>query len=78
MQVNTLWHSQRVRDPQDLLDPATNLRVAAVILAEAMKSTPDLELGIGRYHHWTDETKSRAYAKRVIGVWHRLQKVWER
>lgn len=64
-QVNLGWHAARYEDPYRLLDLAYNLEVAARILAEAIDSTPDPVLGIGRYHHWASERRARLYGERV-------------
>lgn len=64
-QVNVGWHRERFDDPMRLLDLETNLRVAAGILADAIASTRDTVLGVGRYHHWASEPRSRAYGQRV-------------
>lgn len=64
-QVNLGWHAARYEDPYRLLDLAYNLEVAARILAEAIDSTPDPVLGIGRYHHWASERRARRYGERV-------------
>jgi hypothetical protein len=64
-QVNLGWHRERYDDPMSLLDLETNLHVAAAILAEAIGSTADTVLGVGRYHHWVSEDRSRAYGQRV-------------
>jgi hypothetical protein len=67
MQINLHWHGDKVADPFALLDPQTNLDIAAGILVEAIRSAPgDLELGVGRYHHWKDAAIARAYGRRVI------------
>lgn len=67
MQINLHWHGDKVADPVQLLDPRTNLEIAAGILVEAIQSAPgDLELGIGRYHHWKDAAIARAYGRRVL------------
>jgi hypothetical protein len=67
MQVNLHWHGRRVADPAQLLDARTNLEIAAAILAQAIHSAPgDLELGIGRYHHWKDARRARAYGRHVL------------
>ncbi|MEW6659687.1 MAG: lytic transglycosylase domain-containing protein [Thermodesulfobacteriota bacterium] len=64
-QVNWKSHKDKVKRPQDLLDPKINLEVASRILAEALASTPDRELAVGRYNSW-NETKARRYGKDVL------------
>jgi len=64
-QVNWKSHKDKVKRPQDLLDPKKNLEVASQILAEAIASTPDKELGVGRYNSW-NEQKARRYGKEVL------------
>ncbi len=64
-QVNVGWHRERFDQPADLLGLETNLRVAAAILADAVGSTGDTVLGVGRYHHWASDARSRAYGRRV-------------
>lgn len=67
MQINLHWHGDKVADPVQLLDAHTNLEIAAEILAEAIQSAPgDLELGVGRYHHWKNAAIARAYGRRVL------------
>lgn len=73
MQVNLFWHGHRVENPVDLLDPITNLKTGAAILSETISSSPgDLELGIGRYHCWKDEARSRSYGKRVLSIYQQV------
>lgn len=73
MQINLFWHGHRVEHPIDLLDPLNNITIGAEILSETIKSAPnDLELGIGRYHHWSDEKRTRWYAKRVLSIYNNL------
>lgn len=64
-QVNVGWHRDRFGDPMRLLELEYNLHVAAGILADAIDSTRDTVLGVGRYHHWASEARSRAYGRRV-------------
>lgn len=74
MQVSIHWHGNRVDDPATLLDPEQNVHLGAEILATAIASAPgDLELGVGRYHHWRDENKARQYGRRVLRIYERLQ-----
>lgn len=73
MQVNLRWNGHRVRDPLLLLDENHNLEVGAEILVEALNSAPsDPELGVGRYHHWEDESVSRSYGRRVLSIYKQL------
>ena len=73
-QANLFWHGHRVNKPEDLLDPQTNLRVANQVLLESIASARgDLELGIGRYHHWTDPTRARNYGSRVLAIYRNLR-----
>jgi soluble lytic murein transglycosylase-like protein len=53
--------------PEDLLDPWTNLHVAARILRDAMDQEPGSWGGVGRYHSATPWRKWR-YARHVATV----------
>jgi len=64
-QINVGWQRARFGDPAELLDLDRNLQVAAAILAGTIASTPDPVIGIGRYHHWASDARSRAYGQRV-------------
>jgi len=69
MQVNLRWHGHRVQRAEDLLDPVTNLRVGAEILAESIASAPgNLTLGVGRYHSWNDRTAAYRYGRKVLAL----------
>lgn len=73
MQISSGWHRDRVRETSELLDPETNLRIAAEILFEALRSAPnDLALGIGRYHSW-DPGRARGYGQRVLSIYRKLR-----
>ncbi len=71
-QVNYKSHKEKVSGPEDLLDPRINLTVASQILAEALNSTPDFELGVGRYHSWK-EWRARAYGRKVLVIYQALK-----
>lgn len=73
MQVNLKHHANRVDNPLDLVDPETNIRVAASILKDSLASTSDYILGVGRYHHWKNESVSRAYGTEVVALAERLK-----
>jgi len=67
MQINLHWHGHRVDKPEQLLNPETNLKIGAGLLAEAIQSAPnDLELGIGRYHSWQNVQAAVLYGRRVL------------
>lgn len=71
-QVNLGWHAERFDDPMRLLDAEYNLEIAAAILADAIASTRDTVLGVGRYHHWASERRARVYGERVWGTYREL------
>lgn len=56
MQINLHYHPQS--DPASLLDPYKNLSLAAKLLKQAMASTDDPILGVGRYFTWTEEARN--------------------
>jgi len=76
MQINIKWHGDRVENHSDLLDPETNICLGSEILKTAIASAPDdLILGVGRYHHWADESRSRMYGKRVLRIYEGLKQL---
>lgn len=78
MQVNLYWNGHRASSLSELLDPRSNIEIGAQVLLDALRSAPeDLELAVGRYHHWRKESVARAYGKRVIGIYGRLRKLAE-
>jgi len=70
-QVNLSSHAHRVRHWSELLDPQTNLRVAAAILKEALASSAHPVLGVGHYHSWT-HWRAVSYGRQVLGLYQRL------
>lgn len=76
MQVNSKYHGHRVNSLSDLLVPETNLDIGAQILRETIDSAPgDLQLGIGRYHHWADEIRARSYGSRILAIYNNLRSI---
>lgn len=72
MQVNLGVHRERVSDPLHLIDPATNVRIGAQILAEAIAvEHGDVWAGVGRYHS-ADPKRSQPYVTEVEEVFRRL------
>ena len=73
MQINTKWHRRRVANVFDLIDPLTNVRVAASILNELIRRYPkDSVLAIGNYHSSRPE-RARWYARHVLRVYTNLK-----
>jgi hypothetical protein len=75
MQVYYPMHRSAVRDPLSLLDPKTNISVAAKILHDGMHETPDPVLGVGYYHSHTPQL-ARDYGTAVMTVYQRLKGVY--
>lgn len=67
LQINLRWHGHRVGNPTDLFHLPIAIKVGADILSEAIASSPnDPVLAVGRYHHWDDEQRARAYGAKVL------------
>lgn len=66
-QINRKWQKKYFQDssPLNPYNPIDNLRIAARVLREAVDSTPDRILGLGRYNTWNDEGTARWYGTRV-------------
>lgn len=64
-QVNLGYHTQRYRQPCDLLDPYSNLRIAADILKEQHTPGEDWLLAIGRYHRPAGGAPAARYRRSV-------------
>lgn len=75
MQVYYPMHRSAVRDPLTLLDPKTNISVAAKILHDGMHETRDPVLGVGYYHSHTPQL-ARDYGTAVMTVYQRLKGVY--
>ena len=67
--INIARFGDRVDVASDLLDPATNLNLAAAILAENLRTTPnDPALAIGRVAYPADPIAARALGRHVLAV----------
>ena len=75
MQVYYPMHRDAVRDPLSLLNPRTNITVAAKILREGMHQTRDQVLGVGYYHSHTPAL-ARDYGTLVLTVYKRLKAIY--
>jgi len=68
MQVNLIYNGHRVSKPSDLLDPETNIRVAAQILSENIRNSKgDIYLAVGSYYSRIP-SRSKAYAEHVLAM----------
>ncbi|MFI4957944.1 MAG: lytic transglycosylase [Lysobacterales bacterium] len=74
MQVYYPMHRDTVRDPLALLNPRTNITVAAKILRDGMHETSDRVLGVGYYHSHTPAL-ARDYGTAVLTVYQRLKAI---
>lgn len=75
MQVYYPMHRDAVRDPLTLLNPRTNITVAAKILRKGMHQTHDRVLGVGYYHSHTPAL-ARDYGTAVLTVYRRLKGIY--
>ncbi len=75
MQVYYPMHRDAVRDPLTLLNPRTNITVAAKILRKGMRQTRDRVLGVGYYHSHTPAL-ARDYGTAVLTVYRRLKGIY--
>jgi hypothetical protein len=77
MQVYYPMHRDAVRDPLTLLDPRTNISIAAKILHDGMHETRDPVLGVGYYHSHTPQL-AEDYGTAVLTVYQRLKGIYGR
>jgi soluble lytic murein transglycosylase-like protein len=67
--LNIARFGERVAAASDLLDPAINLRLAAVVLAEGLRTAPnDPALEIGSIAYPADPTAARALGRHVLAI----------
>ena len=72
-QINYHWHKDKVNDPFKLLDPETNLTIAAEILKKNFQTTDNFILAIGRFHTW-NEKKAYRYGQHVKEIYLLIKK----
>jgi len=60
-QVNVGYHGERIQTPCDLLDPNTNLLIAATILKEQHRDGQDWLVTMGKYHSPANEQAAQRY-----------------
>lgn len=73
MQINLRWNGHRVKVPSELLDPITNLRVAAEILNELFARHPhDAVKAIGLYHS-SNPKRAAGYGRTVWRLYNSLK-----
>ncbi|WP_347990206.1 hypothetical protein [Methylomonas sp. AM2-LC] len=63
MQVNLIWHGDKVRNAIDLVDPATNIAVAAEYI-KGMKQK-DVSRKVSDYHSPTNRERGMRYVNKV-------------
>lgn len=67
-QINLYWNGDRVEEHADLFDPIVNLKTLASVLRDALDSTDDEAVGVGRYHTWKSVEASRQHGLRILGI----------
>lgn len=73
LQISLKYHGHRVNDYRDLLDPLTNVRIGASILAQELARSPgDPVAALGRYHSGSRKDKS-GYGKKVWNIYRTLK-----
>ncbi len=73
MQIHLGSHRTRVAAPRDLIDPTTNVRIGAAILAEAIAAEKgDVWAGVARYHS-ADAKLGGRYKAEISETFQRLK-----
>ena len=60
-----VWGDKLGVEPHQLFDVGLNVSVGCKILGDALKSSDDIRIGIGRYHSHTPSLRD-AYADRIL------------
>ncbi len=71
MQING-QHWKHIRNKASLFNAFYNVRFGAQILKKAINSTSNRQIGIGRYHSFTD-WRAKAYSSRVLAIYNNLK-----
>lgn len=77
MQVSEKWHSHRMEAGENLLDPETNIRVAAEYLAELFERYEDPAIVLMIYNgdsQWKKEWYVSSYAEEILEMANALEK----
>jgi hypothetical protein len=68
MQINLIYNGKRAETPWSLLDPETNVSIAAEILSENLKQNKgDMIAAVGKYHN-NNPIAGREYAEHVLAM----------
>lgn len=77
MQVSTKWHGHRLGNGEDIMDPGTNIRVAAEYLQELFERYKDPAIVLMIYNgdsHWKKEGYISSYATDILELASVLEK----
>lgn len=77
MQVSEKWHSHRMEAGENLLDPETNIRVAAEYLSELFERYEDPAIVLMIYNgdsRWKNEWYISSYAEEILEMANALEK----
>lgn len=77
MQVSEKWHSHRMNTGENLLDPETNIRVAAEYLSELFERYEDPAIVLMIYNgdsRWKNEGYISSYAEEILEMANALEK----
>ena len=76
MQVNWLWHYEKIKSPWLITEPGYNLKIGAQILKGHYDKTGDWWLAVGKYHRSSDKPihklAAAEYSGQVKARWERL------
>ena len=68
MQINTKYHLKNFKDLNQIIEPAENVKYAAIFLSDLYKKYRSWNEAIARYHSSVPNKKKR-YLKKVYSFW---------